>query len=266
MSVEPEFSPDLPPEEGPADAFMLRHAEQRRRRLRSRLRISVPLAVLTVPAAIVVGVVSGWPWAWIVVGELGALCLVGTINLTSDLEQQRPRPDTALEVGVVVGVEIISWGNADGSTHTARVIARPPGSTADQLVHGTRTFSAAKGCQIRPGMLLGFRRHPTMRHLVWTEPVQDPLTLFGIYDGRSWERADVLDAIVESVHIDAEPDGDWWPVTVTARHRGELITDTRLRLPEELAQFEPGRRVEVARQQNAYLSGTSVWAVLPETA
>ncbi|UED86634.1 hypothetical protein [Streptomyces profundus] len=231
---------------GPPDAFMLALHERRRRRLRTRLRISVPLAALTVLAGIVALSVTDWPWLWIVASVLTVVTLVGCVNFVDELDPERPRPHTPREAAVVVGVEITTWSNAGNTTHTARVIGRPMGSTTDQLVYGTREFDAEDGCHIRPGMLFAFRRHPTMRHLVWIEPHQDPRVVLRLRDQRARGRAGIVDAVVESVTVDGDPDGDWWPTTVLVSCADRRLSDTRSRLPEELALLEPGTPVRVA--------------------
>ncbi|MFF2655563.1 hypothetical protein [Streptomyces sp. NPDC058045] len=265
------MSDDDAHEAGPPDAFLLAHYRRIRRRRKTRLLISAPLGCLSVPAAIVLMFVTGLPWPWIAAGLLATLTALGLLNMTSVRIPERPRPDTELEAAVVVGVEITTWSSAGDQTHTARVIGRPLGSATGQLVHGYREFRSDRGCPVRPGMLFGFRRHPTMRHLVWIEKRQQPLPLLALRDGRPWERADIRDAVVESVHISGEPEpgpeGDWWPTTITVRLDGAPLRDTRPRLPEELGQFEPGTTVRLAREQSVNIDPATqlVTAVLPET-
>ncbi|WP_069813570.1 hypothetical protein [Streptomyces sp. TP-A0874] len=245
---------------GPPDAFMLAAHERQRRRMRNRLRISVPLALLSLPAAVVVWLASDWPWLWIVVGELGALCLVGTVNLIGSSEPERPRPTTPLEAAVVVGVEILTWAHARGTRHTARIIGRPFGSTSGQLVHGTYEYSSETGCHIRPGMLFGFRRHPTMRHLVQIELLGDARALQRLRQGPL--AGHLQEAVVETVTIGDDHDGDWWATTVTVRAGDARLVDTRARLPEELAQFEPGKSVRILQDDSSASSRTCT--ILPE--
>ncbi|WP_062205246.1 hypothetical protein [Streptomyces sp. NBRC 109706] len=243
---------------GPPDALMLAHQKRQRRHLRARLLVSVPLAALTTGVGVGLLLVSDWPWPWTLAGLLSALTLVGCLNLGSPHEPERPRPGTPLEAAVVVGVEITTWSFAAHRTHTARLIGRPIGSTTGQLVHGYREFDAESGCPFRPGMLFGFRRHPGMRHLVHIEGRQHAVELLGLRDRRPWGRAALLDAVVESVTVSGPPDGDWWPTTVTVRHAGLTSTDTRRRLPEELATLEPGTPVRIA-----HLPASTDSALLP---
>jgi len=183
---------------------------------------------------------------------MAVLMFLSAAGFVSTESPERSCPDTELEAAVVVGVEITSWGRADSDgVHTARVIGRPLGSATGGLVHGYRSFNAERGCPVTPGMLTGFRRHPDMKHLVWVGPAHDPLTLLGLREGRDLPSGVVIeDACVESVTIGNEQAGDWWATTVTVRHGGALLTDTRPRLPEELARFAPGSPVRIIREEN----------------
>lgn len=232
---------------GPPDQFMLDVRARAVRRVRLRLAL-----------AAVVPLIAGTAWGmaqapgqrlWILVSGLAVLLCLGLARLGWEPDSPRPRPDTDLEAAVVVGIEPTTWGKAepDGRTHWARVIGRPLGSGTGDLVHGPYTFDAEAGCTIRPGMLFGFRRHPTMRHLVWIEPRHDPLALGALRHGAG--DAQPEPAVVESVSVDGPPDGDWWPTTVTVRagRDGRLLRETLPRLPEELAAFETGQEVSILR-------------------
>ncbi|WP_157407228.1 hypothetical protein [Actinomadura atramentaria] len=233
---------------------MLDAHARRLRRVRARRRVIVPLAVGTiVVAAVLVGI--GWPTVFVLMGTFLVLAILGCEGFVREDDAERPRPDTALEVAVVVGVEITSWAHAEQEMHDVRVIARPLGSATDQLVHGYRRFPAARGCRIAPGMVFGFRRYPTMAHLVWIEPDVDPLALVGLRAGTEEAlRSGGEDAEVESVAIEDEPDGDWWVTAVEVRTgNGERLTERTHRLPEELAQFGTGERVRIVRDGSACL-------------
>ena len=232
---------------GEPDAVMLADRARYRARLRTRLVISIPLAMMVTVATVVVIVTVDHPWTWTLFYCLCALLLVGTINLVDEESSRRPRPDTALETAVIVGIETISWGRADGNRHDVRVIARPIGSTRDELVHGYTGFDARQGCRIRPGMHVGVRRFPGLRHYVWLDSRHDPLTLLALRAGGTLRStATTAPASVESVTIGEDRAGDWWETTVTVRtDDGTRLHDTCLRLPEELARFEPGARVDV---------------------
>ncbi|WP_097868160.1 hypothetical protein [Streptomyces sp. rh34] len=266
------------PDVGEPDAFMLAEHARQVRRMRVRRRTTLSSAALTVAVAVAVWTGTDLSWLWILLSALSVLLVLACASHLGPQDSERPVPDTPVEAAVVVGVEIISWGRADrDGFHDVRVIARPIGSDTGQLVYGHLRFHADRGCRITAGMLVGFRRHPTMRYLVHVEPHHDPLALLALRDAAEGVVPDrggadaavtgvVEEATVESVVIGDRPDGDRWATTVTLRAAdGALLTDSRPRLPEELGGFEPGRRVPVVRGGHAHLAGRTRCAVLPRT-
>ncbi|MFB7915499.1 hypothetical protein [Streptomyces sp. NPDC056061] len=284
------------PDTGAPDAFMRAAHARRLRQMRARRRITLPLAVLTILVTAIGLINLDWVWWMTLPSGFCVLILLGCVNLVSDDETERPGPDTALEVACVVGVEITSWARADsGGIHHVRVIARPLGSSTGQLVHGYRIFSAERGCRIAPGMLFGFRRHPTMKHLVWIEPQHDPLTLLHRREGTgAAPNTRPEDATVESVAVLAsasasapvpvavpipipipipvavaaadEHEGDWWKTRITVRtDDGTRLVETLDRLPEELGQFAHGQRVQVIRHQGAHGTAATTCSIVPRT-
>lgn len=234
---------------GEPDAVMLGDQARDRVRLRRRLCVSVPLAVLVVGATVVAIARIDHPWPWLVFYGLTGLCLAGTINILSDRTTERPRPDTELEVAVVVGIEPTTWGAADGYQHTMRVIARPIGSSADRLIHADQHFDSRQGFRLRAGMHVGFRRYPVLRHLVWMTTRPDAGELLALRTGLELPASEPLPATVTALAIGEAPEGDWWPTTITVgTDTGLELRETSLRLPEELAAFEPGAQVRVLRR------------------
>ncbi|WP_053204396.1 hypothetical protein [Jiangella muralis] len=237
--------------QAPPDQFMLDVRARAVRRVRLRRRLALAAVIPTIAG-------TAWGMAqapdqrlWILVTGLAVLLGLGLARIGWEPDPPRPRPDTGLEGAVVVGIEPTTWGKADGDgrTHWVRVIGRPLGSGTEHLVHGPYTFDAEVGCTIRPGMLFGFRRHPTMRHLVWIEPRHSPDTLGALRRDATSPEARPEPAVVESVGVADTPDGDWWPTTVTVRAEqdGRLLRETLPRLPEELAAFEAGQVVSILR-------------------
>lgn len=247
---------------GPPDEHQLASRRQFRARLRARLLVAVPVAIVAMSAGIAGLVSLGWPW-WVLPIATGVVAACGMLLVGDETEPERPRPDTPLEVGCVVGVEIRSWGGAVDGRHQLRIIARPLGSAADQLVHGDRAVPVARAGSVRPGMLVGFRRHPTMRHLVWLEPAQDVETLVGLRTGRDVRPGSARNATVESISVTDDCVGDWWKVRITLRAEdGRRLTDVTHRLPEELAGYAEGSTVRVAPHQPAWQAGSSC-SILP---
>lgn len=234
---------------GRPDQFMLDVRARAVRRVRLQRRLTLA-AVVPAVAATAWGMTQAPDQRlWILLSGLAVLLGLGLARIGWEPDPPRPRPDTELEAAVVVGIEPTTWGKADGRTHWARVIGRPLGSGTGDLVHGPYTFDAEVGCTIRPGMLFGFRRHPTMRHLVWIEPLHRPRALGALRHDAASPDARPEPAVVESVSVASAPDGDWWPTTITVRAErdGRLLRETLARLPEELATFETRREVSIVR-------------------
>ncbi|RII08565.1 hypothetical protein DSC45_33150 [Streptomyces sp. YIM 130001] len=271
--------------------MLARHAGYvRRLRARRRITLPLSLLTVTATGVAALAAVTtelDWTW-WTPVGALLLLLLFGTFSsVQRDDGREREVPDTPLEAACVVGLDIVSWGEGCASgMHDVRVIARPLGDATGPLVHGLQQFPTESACPIEPGMLFGFRRYPGLKHLVRIEPQHDPSTLMTLRteaeralgdpqpedarpedarpeDARSSGTGSVPRtpappasqpeaAEVASVAVGAHRHGDFWETVVTVHTEdGTELTETRYRLPEELAQFEAGRGVSVVRDQNA---------------
>ncbi|MCR1785508.1 hypothetical protein KVF89_23420 [Nocardioides carbamazepini] len=254
----------IPRDTGEPDAFMKAVNARQLQRVRRRIRVALPLEVLTVVATVAILLLTDAHWSWVLFGAATATSLVGAVLVVSDDDAERPRPGTDLEVAVVVGVEIADWGNAGADDqHRVRVIARPLGSATSELVHGDHRFRAGDGWSARPGTLIGIRRFPTMKHLVRLERCVDPVALVRLREpvrgGSVLEDADVV-----SLRVTGEPDGDWWPTEVTVRTADRLLLVSECRrLPEELGPLEPGTAVRIVRDQRDPFTRPTRCAILP---
>jgi|GEM_PF-6112154 len=232
---------------GPPDEFLLDSRARYRRQMSVRLRCAVILVILGVSVTVAGLVLLHWSlWALV---TIPAVALVAAAPLMADEDPgARPRPSTALEVGCVVGVETTSWGNASDDQHTVRILLTPLGGGAADLIHGYLDHPASSPCPVSPGMLIGFRRHPTVRHLVWLESGLSPRALLGLRTGRDVRPGSSISATVRDLTIGEESSGTWWRTTITVRtDDGTELSDVAYRLPEELARYQPGRQVQVVR-------------------
>jgi hypothetical protein len=181
--------------------------------------------------------------------------------------EDRPRPDTAPEVGRVVSSHITSWRYADrAGSHQVRVVAEPLGSGTGELVHGHRMLPADGGSHLAPGGLVMFRRYPTMRHLVWLDPPGNRIDLAALASraaaaaGRTDPttttppgRRVVESATVRSITVGADHREDYWKTTVTvSTSDGIRAAQVAYHLPEDLARFEPGRTVQIVRDRPSF--------------
>lgn len=245
---------------GEPDEFMLGHWRRHRDRLRRRWRFSRVVAVLVIVVSLIGFLGFGWPW-WLFFAPLTAL-LGLAISLDDSLViPGRDRPNTPLEVGCVVGAEVTTWEHAPDDTHTVRVIARPLGSATDQLVHGYLTYPTTISCPVEAGVQVGFRRHPSMNHLVWLDHDTTPIAAVRLRHGAQLNGRPAESAQVTAVEVlEADPIGDWWLTQVTVRtDSGATLTETLHRLPEELGRLEPGAMVTVLREARTC-------AILPQIA
>ena len=249
---------------GEPDAFMVAANARQVQRIRRRIRLAVPLELLTLVVTVAVLVLTDAHWSWVLFGTAATMTMIGALLVVADDDAERPRPGTALEAAVVVGVEMADWRNASADDqHRVRVIARPVGSATTELVHGYHQLRGGDDWSTRPGTLVAIRRFPTMKHLVWLERRPNPMTLVRLREPIRGGSA-LEDASVVSLRITGEYDGDWWPTEVTVRTAdGLLLVSDCLRLPEELGPLEPGAAVRIVRDQRDQFTRPTRCAILP---
>lgn len=233
---------------GGPDAYIREHWRQHRRQLKRAWWISVSLSVGVVGIAVVVFVGLGVPW-WLFFIP-GVVVTLLAIPLGSSFDPpDRPRPESPREIAVVVGVTITSWGSPTDDQHTYRIIARPVGSATDALVHCYSRFPTDTPCPVRAAMVIGFRRFPTMRHLVWLDDSLTRIDAARMRLGGQFSAAAIETGEVAQIEVLAStPVGDWWLTRTTlCADDGSLPTENIHRLPEELAELEPGAIVQFVR-------------------
>lgn len=112
-----------------------------------------------------------------------------------------------------------------------------------------------------------------MKHLVWIEPHPYSHDIATIQAARSLaapastspSRNRIVEmATVQSIRIGARQRGNSWETTIIVRiDGGASATETSYRLPEELTQFEPGRQVQIIRDQPSFVTVTRTCIILP---
>lgn len=247
---------------GEPDAFMRAQHAQLRRQVDRGLRVALVALAVVVLAAVVALVCAPSAWYGILPIALTLACGAASFALVSEDEPERPEPDTPLGVARAVGSEIVSWGNPPRSDwHTVRVIGELLGDEgqAGPLVHGYRQMPASGGCHVTPGTAFGFRRYPTMEHLVWLEPDPDRVEL-AARDAAAQAELGLVDAVVAerirsgtralatilAVRPGGARAGPRWRIELDLRLAdGRPGTATGYHLPEELALLAPGEHVDV---------------------
>lgn len=262
---------------GEPDAFMLRQAEAERRAASKRNWIIVAIS-LVVLAGSVAAVVFMPGYTGLYVANFGAfaLLILPLLTLTDGKVAERPRPDTALEPARAIGSEVVSWGHSRHA-HNVRVIAEVfngPGPDLG-LVHGYRDMEVDGGCHVTPGTLLGIRRHPSMKHLVWLEKSADPRQLAilaleeraarGLIDEASLlvvREGELTAATVTALRASEARIGPFCAMTIELRHAdGTTGTAKGYFLPEDTALMPTGSQVMVFRAVDRSLPVRTVVAL-----
>ncbi|WP_235735252.1 hypothetical protein [Nocardioides alcanivorans] len=257
---------------GEPDHFMVAAQSAAVRVAVRRLRVAALALLLALVGGL--GVLLLWPHSWTItvpialgVAFVGACC-----GFPPGVKEERPVPGTELEVARVLDCSVRTWGGSSDGKHRVRVTGE---DSSGRLVHDEVWLEATSGCEAQFGALFGFRRHPTMRHLVHIEPQTEV---------RDLDRLDVQARIAKGWLPDAAEEavatGTIATAQVTALGIGEdvlgprslvrlelrladgtTITATPYLLPEELLGVAPGSTVRIARGRSlrAVLLGTPAW-------
>jgi len=151
------------------DALEVEHFA-RARRIRGRITlVAVLVTVATIVIAVTWSINDPDDWMSVAMVALAVVIVAGVCPfIPADFPPDRPVPDTPLEVGCVILSKVRGW---DTESHVSLVIE--PLARPGTLVHGDVSVSGS--VDKHTGTLVGFRRHPTKRHLVWIDR-QAPLT------------------------------------------------------------------------------------------
>ncbi len=233
---------------GEPDGYIVEHWRRHRRALKRTWWICGTLAIAVLIASPIAFIGLDLEWWFFFVPGLALIMLALPLDRTFELPR-RAGPESPREIAVVVGVEIITWGNARDDRHLCRIIARPVGSATDALVHAYGYFPTEMPFPVRIGMLIGFRRFATMRHHVWLDDTLTPAEAARMRLGGQFSTAAIEVGEVAQVEVlQTDPVGDWWLTRTTlCAENGSLPVDVTHRLPEELAEFESGTTVHFVR-------------------
>ncbi|MFD0556225.1 hypothetical protein FB566_1462 [Stackebrandtia endophytica] len=151
----------MTPSEGP-DAVDIAHFT-RLRRIRGRITLVAALvSTATVVVAVTWSIDAPEDGMFVAMAALAVIILAGVCTfIPADFPPDRPVPDTPSEVGHVILSEVRAWDESRVSL-VIEPLARP-----GTLVHGDVSVSGS--VDEYTGSLVGFRRHPTKRHLVWID-------------------------------------------------------------------------------------------------
>ncbi|WP_067439897.1 hypothetical protein [Nocardioides jensenii] len=251
------------------DAFM---REAHRTALRVAVRrqqFATLVNVLALGAGLVV--VFLWRDSWTITLPVAlAVALVGACcGFPPSVNDERPVPETELEVARLLDSTIRTWGGSRDGEHRVRLTGE---DSSGRLVHGEVWLRADGGCEPPFGALFGFRRHPTMRQLVHIEQQTDRLDLDrlevrariaqGLLPDDAAEALDtgmVTEAEVTDLEVGDDVRGLRSHVRLELRlSDGSATSATAYLLPEELGDVAPGSTVRIARgRRDAVLLGTS---------
>ena len=246
MSRDPDMTPD---------AFAVAAHTRRLRTRRRRIRFAVVVTVLALAGCLLVVLAQPDLWEWAL---FGFLLVAVTATLPAHVDGRtpvRPRPDTPVEIGQVLGCEVDTWGGtAAGQFHRIRVFLQPCGGPGT-LLWADILKPADEVCDLPTGTVLAFRRHPTMRHMVWLaeDPPDDSATAIVFAADRAATLRRLTEGTRDTARIagvtvgDTGEDGRYRVDAVLALPDGTTGRTACLLLPEQLGCVAPGTEFEVYR-------------------
>lgn len=241
----------------PADDFDREHHSRVRRTRIRRILVCLPITVAVVVAAVLLQRDPDLTWPLPVAMLLAVV--TGGYSLAMRDAPDRPMPDTPLEVGRVVSSRVVKLGSRVGDAVSRVKVIVEPFDGSGILVHGELDIPVAKRCDPPPGTVIGFRRHPTMRHLVRLEeePPRAAVTVAAtVGDARAAEQlmaeGEPDTAGVTGVTVGTGiPDGRWEVEVALTLSDGRPAEARCLIPPEMLVRVAPGTELSVVRRDNA---------------